>query len=336
MKIDKIDTKKKTIIITPETKDDLWLLDSIIEKGDLISGTTTRKIKKGDSNEKQSVSKKKITLEIKAEEIKLSENSLRINGKTIIEKEDIPKDSYHTIDIQPNSKIKITKTEILNIQIKKLKESSKERPKILIAVMDREEASFALMMEYGFDYLGDIKGIVQKKNDYGKKQKTNDFYKEIANQIEEYAKRYKTNKIILASSSFWKDEVAKRTKLKLTLATCNTTGKEGINEVLKRPEIKKVIEEEASFKEADLVEKLLEKISKQEPNSYGLKEVEQAITNRAIKQLLILDNLIKKDGIKQLMKDTEKIKGEVHIISHKSDAGKKLKGLSGIASINRF
>ena len=349
MQITEQDFRKGFVEIKTESLDDLWVLSHIIDKSDFISSRTSRKIKIGDETDrKKKASKKLFYLKIQVEEVKFHKyaNSLRISGKVTEEKENIPKGSYHTLEINDDSSLKIQKEKFLNFQVKKLKEASKQKKsKILICILERDEAGFALMKGYGYEYLGEIQGNVQKKS-VEEKQKPS-FYKEVIKKLEEYDKRDQLDHIILASPAFWKEDLMKELKSsiknKITLATVNSFGKSGINEVLKRDEIKKVMHEDRIHKETELVEELLKEISKDKLAIYGIKETKKASDMNAIKTLLVSDSLIHKyrqednyEKIDKIMRSTESSKGEVHIISTEHEAGKKLKGLGGIGGILRY
>jgi len=349
MKILKSDFKKGFAEIKIESLDDLWILSHIIDNNDVVSSKTTRKIKIGDEQDRNKrVSKKQFYLKIRVEDIKFHKysNSLRISGKVIEEKQDISKGSYHTLDIEENSTLKIQKEKFLQYQIKKLKEASQQkRAKILICILERDQACFAIIKDYGYDYLGEIEGKVQKKA--VEEKQTQSFYKEVIKKLEEYDKRYSLDHIILASPAFFKDDLMKelnsQIKNKITLATVNSFGKSGINEVLKRDEINKVMHHERITRETKLVEELLTEISKDNLAVYGIRETSKASKAGAIKTLLITDDIIHKyrqenkyEKVDGIMKTTDSSKGEVHIISTDHEAGKKLKGLGGIAAILRY
>lgn len=349
MKIIFKNLKKGEIKVKAENLDDLWYLSNIIDKGDLIKGSTVRKLKLGnDEQRKSQIIKKPVTLSINVEKIEFSKYSdtLRASGKIIEAPEDIPKNSYHTIEIKENSIILIAKPKWFSYQIKKLEESSKDiQLKVLICVFDREEASFALLKRYGYDFLTGLSGDVQKKQVEEKKEST--FYKQITKQMQDYCKKYNIKHIILASPAFWKEYLLKEMPSELkkitTQATCSDTGKKGIEEVLKRPEVISVLKEEQAIKEAKLVEELLKEIAKNKLAVYGIKETKKAAEYGAIKVLLVSDELIHKlrqeddfEKLDNIMKITDSAKGEIHIISTEHESGKKLAGLGGIGAILRY
>ncbi len=350
MKLIHTDFKKGEVKVKIENLDDLWYLNQIVEKKDLVKGKTLRKIKIGEETQrKQKVEKKAIFLLIEVEKVEFSKTSnvLRILGTVKQAPEDVPLGSHHTFNVEENTIISIIKQKWLKFHVDRLKEASKESSsKILICVHDREEAYFALMKKYGYQLLAGIKGNVAKKADV--KQVESNFYNEILRQLEDYNDRYNLNKIIIASPAFWKEELMKEIsneelKNKIILATCSSVGENAINEVIKRPETSEALKQDRIAKEYKLVEDLFAEISKNNLASYGLKETKDAAESGAVRHLLITDSFIQKKRMEEkygeiefIMKTVDSTKGEITIISSDHEAGKKLDGLGGIAAILRY
>jgi protein pelota len=348
MKIIYQNLKKGIIKLKSENIDDLWYLSHIIDRHDLIKTQTIRKIKLGKEEERTTkIIKKKVTLTIRTEKIEFKDNILRISGIVTEGPEDIPKAAHHSFKIEENDIITITKEKWLRFQLDKLKEATETKiPPILICILDREEVIFALSKPRGYKILSSIKGEVTKKEERATAK--GGFYQEIIKSLKEYANRYKINNIIVASPAFWKEDLMKEIKdkelkEKIVLAACSSVDKGAINEVLKRPEMREVLKQVRSAKEIKLVEELLEEIAKQGKSAYGIDEVELAANAGAITQLLITDSYIAKmreqekyNRVDNIMKITDKTKGNINIISSEHEGGKKLDGLGGIAAILRF
>lgn len=340
--------KQGTAKIEVQTQDDLWYLSHIIDSGDFIKGKTLRKIQKGTEDKSKQI-KKAVFLKIQAEKIEFSKTTavLRVGGKVVEGPEDISKGSWHSFNVEPGTVLTIEKQQWLSFQIEKLKEACKSKnPKIIICVFDREEAYFALMKKYGYELLSHLKGKVQKKAVEEKIKPS--FYSEIIKQLEEYNKRHNLEKIILGSPAFWKEELMKELKNselkpKIVLATCSSASKNGIDEVLKRPETTEALREERAAKEINFVENVLSEISKEGNVAYGLKEVKQAAIAGAVETLLVTDELIQKfrekekyEKLDSIMKIVDASKGSIAIISSEHEGGKKLAGLGGIAALLRY
>jgi protein pelota len=340
--------KKQEIKLKTENLDDIWYLSHIIDKNDLIKGKTIRKIKLGDDQDRNvKIIKKPVFLKINVEKLEFNPDSLRVSGKITEGPEDISLGSYHTFHVEENTTLTIIKDKWLKFQLDKLKESSEDKAsKILITVMDREDVIFALMQKKGFKVLSSLKGDVQKK-DIEQTTKSN-FYEDIIKKIKGYDKRYEFSKIILASPIFWKEELIKELKdtdlkKKIIQATCSSADNNGISEVLKRPETQEALKQDRIAKEVNIVEELLREISKDDKAVYGLKHTEDAVHAGAVEKLIITDGFIQKQREKEsyeqvdsMLKNTESLKGEIHIISSEHEGGKKLDGLGGIAGLTRY
>ena len=219
----------------------------------------------------------------------------------------------------------------------------------MVVIVDRDSVGFALLKNYGFDFLNEISGDVEKK-EYDKKQPSKEFFSEAVEELIAYVKRYDIKSLIIASPAFWKEDFLKILSKKNSaiaklsvLATCNDTGQNGVEEVLKRPEVKSVLAKERASKEIELVEKLLYEISKDNLAAYGIKEVKKAAELKAIKTLLILDSYLiearqsgKYKELDELMRMIDSLGGEIVIISSEHEGGLKLKGLGSIAALLRY
>ena len=292
---------------------------------------------------------KPIFLKIEVEKVEFSKytNVLRVSGVIKAAPEDVPLGEHHTFNIGDSTAITIIKEQWLKYQIGKLKEACTEKKSsLIICVHDREEAYFALLKKYGYEILTHIKGEVQKKREENIKKEN--FYLAIINKLKEYVDRYKIKQIIMASPAFWKEDLMKELKddelrQKIVLATCSSATKNGIEEVIKRPEVKEALKQERAAKEINKVEELFTEIAKSNLAVYGLKETETAAEIGAVRELLITDRLIQKSRsenfyfqVEKIMKTVDKTRGEVEIISSEHEGGKRLDGLGGIAALLRF
>jgi len=346
MKIIAKNLKQGEVKIAAETAEDVWHLSQLIDKGDTVKGKTTRKIKTTEEGEatKKSIF---IALEVEKVEYSTSTNALRINGKILEGPEDVPRGSYQTLPVEPGTTLKIIKQHWYDYQLKRLQEATEAaKLNVLICVFDREEAFFALMKRAGYELISKLSGDVARKRVETKVKMP--FYEQIIKQLEEYDKRYKLHYIVLASPSFWKEELFKTLKnddlkKKVIQATCSSSDARAIDEVLKRDEVKSALKQQRASTELVLVETVLTEISKDGPVAYGMKSVNEAAQAGAIKTLLVTDSLIQKfrqddnfDKLNGIMRTVDKQKGQVVVISGDHDGGKKLDGIGGVAALLRY
>lgn len=339
--------RKGTAILRITDLEDLWYLSHLIDPGDFVRGKTTRKMKIG-ADDQAKVTRKTITLTIEAEDIELSPagNVLKINGKIKEGPDDIPKGSYHSLSLEEGTEFSLEKVQWLQYQKQKLQEASEKKYKYLICIHDREEALFALTKSFGFEVLTKIKGQVPKKAKTN--EVTKDFYQEIINTLSTYWKRYNPESIIVASPAFYKEDLLKKVtdkelKIKIVLAICSDVSEKALDEVIKRPELEKVLKSSRAREEELLMDELLSEINKNNLAVYGWEEVKKASTGGAINKLLLTDNFIKKrreqgkyEEVDEIMKHTDHLKGEIHLLTSEQEGGKKLDGLGGIAALTRY
>ncbi len=350
MKLIHSNLKKGEAKILTQNLDDLWYLSTIIEPKDLVSGKTFRKIKATSNEEKsKDATKKSVFLKIQVEKVEFSKytNILRVSGVIKEAPEDIPLGEHHTFNVDDNTAITLIKQQWLKYQFDKLKEAcSEKKSSLIICVLDREEAYFALFKKYGYEILAHFEGEVEKKREENTKKEN--FYLKIINKMKEYVDRYQIKQIIVGSPAFWKEDLMDELKdydlkQKIILATCSSATKNGIDEVIKRPEVRQALKQERAANEMNKVEELFAEIGKNNLFAYGLKETEKASSMGAIKELLITDSFIQKSrtenfykDIENIMKTVDKTKGDIVIISSEHEGGSRLDGLGGIGAILRF
>jgi len=348
MKLIHKDIKKGIIKISIDNKNDLWYLSTIIDKGDFVKGKTIRKIKIGEGKEsKIKIVKKPVFLKISIEKIDYSPEVLRIGGNITDGPEDVSRGSHHSFSLKEGKEITIIKEKWLKFQIDKIEEACEEASApIVLCVFDREEAFFAKLVKKGYEPLSAMKGDVAKKGD--ETIKGTNFYAKIISQLKDYLERFKSSHAIVASPSFWKDEMMKELKddslkKKIILATVSSVGKTSFNELIKRDEVKSALKSERFAKEMNLVENIMAGISKGGLAAYGIDEVKNAVDSGAVSTLIVSDNLIKKsrkedkyEAIEKMLKSVESMDGEVFIVSSEHEGGKKLDGIGGIGALLRY
>ncbi|WP_459201625.1 mRNA surveillance protein pelota [Methanococcus sp. CF] len=345
MKIIQEIPEKNIIKLIPENLDDLWHLSNIIQPFNAVYAVTERRTEdKGDKLRADRGTKRKVFLGIKAEKINFHEdfNRLRISGQIIHAPDDIPLGSYHTIDIEPLLQVSIQKNwKKWDIDRLKDAEDSSKKPKVVVVIMDDSEADIYLIREFGIKELASIKSGVSKKLDYKQNEQAKfSYYSDIINSISEYE-----GKILFAGPGFGKNNIQNYISEKhkslapnVVVESANHTGKSGLSEILKSGIIDKIYGEARISKETQIIEKLLEEISKKGLAAYGIESVNNAMNYSAIETLLLTDEYLRRNrrNIEELINSVENINGNILIISTEHDAGKQLKALGGISALLRF
>ncbi len=336
--------KQNWVKVRINSMDDLWVLSQIITKDSIISGRTTRRI---SPTEKDS-SKKTVFLKIKVEKIEFHKYSdvLRVGGEITEAPEEIELHSHHTFNLSPGSIIKIEK-QFNKWEVEKLKNAEKHsvKPKLMIGVISQGECEIALMKEYSLEFIGSIKKNLPGKKDENYEKAREQFYKETVKELERIGKEKNLKMILVGGNSIIIDIFKKYLPKNSIIHTCIVSGdgRTGIHEMIKKGFVDNYARNLRFTREARLVEELLEGIRKNERVAYGIKEVEEKISQGNIRVLLVSSAFLQKTRqennykkLNELMQKTEKLKGEVEIISSEHEQGKKLKALGGIAALLRY
>lgn len=350
MRIVHQDTKKGIIEILPETLDDLWHLSHLIEPGDLLSSRTTRRIQDttGERLRSDRGIKKTFFMSIRVESINFHRYTGKLRATGVIEKgpEDlIPLGSHHTLDLKLKNPVKIQKEKWSRWHLKRIKNSVKASkiPKALVVVIEDDNADIGILRQYGVEYYGPIIGGVSGKRmvQKNRQQIIEKFYDQIIETINTFQG---IEGIVIAGPGFGKNdfhqyleqkhrEVAKKSILESTGAG----GRAGIREVLQKGLLEDMATEGRIAEEMRVMTEALQEIGKTSNLvTYGKKEVETASQAGAVKQLLVVDELVREPDVEKIMNTTENLGGKVMVISSEHEGGKQLQALGGIAALLRY
>jgi len=339
----KVDLKENLIELIPESLDDLWFLERIIEKGDLVSGTSERKIKAEEGRKAEKII---IWVEIEAEKIEFHESfkQLRISGpmKAMKPIEFFEANSFHSIEIGIKNKIRMKKKKIKQFQLDSIEKAVKNtgRNKLLLVVLDDEEAVIAEATEKGIKTKTVIKAGKQGKRFKQEKTKENKYFEELIKKITEE----KSTRVLIAGPGFTKSDFKKflgnkNIKLNAVFENTNSVGKTGLNELLKNGTIEKIMKESLLIKENKKMEEIMIEARKEKSLiEYGLKEIKKAAENGAVEELIVSDKKFfeERGEIQELMEKVESFKGKIMLFSSEHEAGEYLNGFGGIIAVLRF
>lgn len=341
MKILKKDLKNGLVVVSPENLDDLWHLDKVIEEGDLVSASTTRKFV-ADSGKSE---RKRVNVSIRVESLELDASSERLHLLGTIEsgrpEKYVSLGAHHSIDVGFGLSIGIIK-QWKKHHLQRLDEAVKasKRPKLVIVALDDEEAEVALVLDSGVRSLASIRsGKSGKQFEGGSKQ--GDYFSEVLGAL----KRASAGKVVVAGPGFVKDDFKEfcdekepGLSKKILVEGAGSGGSSGVKEVIKRGIVERVASDARLSRETLLVERVLKEIACEGAVSYGLKPVEKAIQCGAVEILLVSEDFFQKNRVKaeKLMVMAGNVRAKSHIINSEEEPGKKLDALGGVAALLRF
>jgi protein pelota len=341
MKVLKIDKKSMEIQCIVESLDDLWHLEKILHKGDIVFGSTDRKIKPAKEGEKAQRINLFIELEVIDSHFQEFGENLRINGIILGGKpeEYIELKAHQSIEIKVGEKIKIVKKELKQWEIDRIKkaEETSATSKLLVVLLDDEQAELAFVNNFAIN-----KKAVIKEKKLGKRyeQEKSTYFEEIFEKI----KLLEPKKILLAGPGFVKENLKKYIddkKIKglpsVLTEGVSSTGDSGFNELIKQGKLEKVESKLTLSKESQTIEEFLEKVSK-ERAEYGIDSVKNAIMLGAAEKVILSETYLmqNRDEAESILDIAEKTGSTTEIISSKNPQEKQIHSFGGVVCTLRY
>jgi len=330
--------------LTPESDEDIWHIERVLEPGDVVKSRSLRRFK---PSEGESGDKRAVTVELIAEKVEFHEGTgkLRVTGKIRggNPEEYVQIGSYHTIEIMPGEQLTIQKS-WKKYQLDRLKQAQSEsrRPKLAIVVMDDEKATIALVKGYGVRLVCEIENKASKRDSQKVfQQAVNKYYGAIMAKISKYKHR-----IIVAGPGFDKDNFKKfvagedeELLKRLSFESCSNSEISGIYELMRHGIVSKMAGQERAVRELSLITDFVSAASKEDGLvAYGRKAVNAAVEFGAVENMLVNDELLRADkDIEVLVNKFEESTGlQAHVFNSQEYAGKQLEGFGGIAASLKF
>jgi protein pelota len=339
MKIVKFDRKRNYLELLPSTFDDLWHLSGVIEKNDIVRGSSERKIKPKEEGVKPF--RQKLFVEIEVEKTELSEHgpSLRVSGVLIGGKpeEFIDLKSHHSLEISPNTILKLEKKHLHNWQLERLKKAESSRGTgITTVILDDEYADFYEIRDFRHEHLARIRLAKRGKRFSEEEGKPFEGIKKLLDER-------KPEFLAIAGPGFEKELLHKflsenRFAAEIVVISLSSGGITGLNELLKSEAFAKASGRMQIAEETKRIEQLFEALAKDTPHAYGLESVKKAALIGAVAELMVSEEIFhrQREETEAIMQAVEKASGKVHVISSDSEARKKLDAIGGIAALLRY
>ena len=330
MKIISKNLREQLVKVQVETLEDLWHLEHVLELGDLVTARTLRKASVKSGGEYEYADKRPMILTIRLEKMEFKRDSgvLRLNGPIVEGPDDVPKQSHHSMQIDVNDTLTIRKERWKAYQLDRLEKARVKKPLLLICVLDREEADFAMLKESGIE----MKASIENYN----KENMEGYYDKIIS----YLKGQEVQTIVLAGPGFERENLLKyinskerELARKIILEHSSATGINGVHEILKKS-ANRILRETRIAKESEYVNEILKRMKTDDLVVYGPKETAKAIEAGAVETLFVSQE--KLSDFEKLMEAEEKMRGAVVIIGSDHELGGQFLHLGGIAGFLRF
>jgi protein pelota len=322
--------------------DDLWHLYNIISPGDMVFAVTYRREEgKADKIRSERGEKRRMRLGIRVEKVEFHEFDDRLRVLGVIEEGPQDLGSHHTFNLEEGEVLSIVKERWTDAQMKWVKRAVEDarRPRIVFVSMDYDEASVAVMRQFGLQEAAHI--LVPSSGKMYSSKGEGDYYGEVVDKVVQIAGE--GTPLIILGPGFAKEtllhtgkERAPETFGKARVFHTGQSGMAGITELMKRGIAGSVLEDSRVAMEVQLVETVLSEISTDGAVAYGDAEVSMAVEASAVETLLVLDSLVRNKDQDRLMRAVESQGGRVVVVSEYHDAGRELDSIGGFAALLRY
>ncbi|CAK9436306.1 uncharacterized protein LODBEIA_P08640 [Lodderomyces beijingensis] len=375
--------KDKNVVVTliPEDSEDLWYLFNLVKKGDTVQLLTHRNVKKGNQNQitkgKAKMEKILVKLRLLVEEIDYiaSDSAMRINGKSLLQQEFVPLNSYHTAEVELNKEISIVKENWDEYDMTLLNDlcSIEKKADIGAVVLQEGVAHVCYVTEQMTVLQTKIeKSIPRKNKEYGTRdleKAMTSFFNMIIQAILRHFDFDKLKVVILASPGFLARTLYDRliqectnlqnstgssketkkfqsviaNKNKILVAHSSTGYLQGLEEVLSDPQSQKKLADTKFLEESEVLSKFQRALNEDDGRAwYGLDEIQKALQMDAIRFLMISDALFQNDDIDirrmyiDLCETAKSMGAKVYIFSSLHESGIQLNQLTGVAALLKY
>ena len=343
MRITGRDPSGEGIRVQIETDEDIWHLYNVIEVGDLVTASTTRREEKAaDKIRAERAEKKRMTLGVRIEKMEFSEDDLRLKLLGTIETGPQDIGQHHTLILETGDSLLITKRHWRETQLERLRRAVEDskKPRILFVSLDQDDATVAVLRQFGLKEVVNVRSGRSGKQ-YAEKPQADGYHEEILSKLEPLVEP--NMPVVILGPGFEKESLADDLKKarpdlfsKLHVYHTGQCGMAGVNELIKTGMGSEILRESSVGAEMEAVEKLMTEIARNGLGTYGTQQVRDAAMAGAVEKLLVLDSKIREQDLDDVVRAVESQKGTVIVVSGQHDGGKELAALGGMGAILRY
>ncbi len=343
MRILNEDASAGSMRIQIETDEDIWHLYNVIEVGDLVTASTTRREEKSaDKLRAERAEKKRMTLGVRIEKIEFSEDDLRLKLLGTIENGPQDIGQHHTLIFENGDSMTIEKRHWRDTQIERLRRavSESKKPRIVFVSLDQDEATVAVLRQFGLKEITTVRSGRSGKQ-YAEKPSVDNYHAEISSKVVPLMEP--NMPLVLLGPGFEKETLAEDLKKidpetfkKVYVYHTGQSGMCGINELMKAGMGADVLRESSVGCELEAVEQLMTEIARNGNATYGPQQVMDAALAGAVEKLLVLDSKVREQDLDDVVRAVESQKGTVIVVSGQHDGGKQLAAIGGMGALLRY
>uniref|UniRef100_A0A7I4YA70 Protein pelota homolog n=1 Tax=Haemonchus contortus TaxID=6289 RepID=A0A7I4YA70_HAECO len=353
------------VALIPEDSEDMWHIYNLIRVGDVVRSKTIRKVVTETSTGTTSSQRMHTVLTISVEAIDFDPgaNALHLKGRNIQENDLVKLGAYHTLDLEPNRKFTLEKTEWDTIDIERLDTALDPAAQADVAAVVLHEGMAHVCL------LTPAMTLVRAKIDMQIPRKRKGFTSQHDKGIQRFLDAVSAafmrhvdfnviKCVLIASRGFLKEQfldhllryadaqgkkITTEQRGKFMLTHSSSGFKHALKEVLEDPAVAIRLADTKAQAEVKALNTFYELMSTEPDRAfYGYKHVCMANKEQAIETLLLSDSLFRSQDLAtrkryvELVESVREQNGTVLIFSSMHVSGEQLSLLTGCAAILRF
>jgi len=344
------DLRHGVVKLVPESSDDIWLLSTVLQPGDLVRAKTLREIHFGDRGSGRS-SRVPMILTVRVEKIEFQPFTTRLRVRGVVvegpEKYGVV-GKYHTLSVDAGTEVTVIKPQGWSTSVLEKLEKQGLGEAALIVAIDYDEYAIAVLRGQGVKIVDTGSLRLPGKDDPSWGERLEEALNVIAKRVADVAAREKPLIIVVAGPGSLKESLAEKIRARLPGARVDTDnvsmgGEPGVYEELRRGLAREVLKEAASIVAERIIEEFERRLAR-EPSrvAYTLDMVEKAVDSGAAEEILLLDELLHSPDpgirarVESLLRKADATRAKIHFVSLESPVGYKLKALGGILALLRY
>lgn len=338
----RIDQRNKSgsMEITPEHQDDIYVLSSVIDPGDMVTSSTTRKVQIDVKTQQRMVLVLKIKIE--AINVDLESSTIYLKGRTVLMNEHVKLGSYHTIDVTVGQPFELEKDEWPALSIRQLREAAKPQPEVIFIVFYERECVVSMVTRNRVT-------IILKQEIKNKK------FTNILKTLEKHVG--KISLFVIASTfeirnEFHKAVSASKELRKALGSFCvvkvppecrGCPNSKVINTILTDKDLSKVFQGVQYIDDLREMDNFLVGFAKgSDLVCVGMKDIREAMEYGALERVMVTDERIKPNEVTQrremeaFCKEAQAMNCKISVIPVAHFSGEKLREMGGICAMLKF
>lgn len=331
-----------------QTPSDLWRLSRLLVPGDQVGSVTTRRDSDAPADTPAAQrSRRTLFLTVEVERVEFHEFSghLRVTGPITGDTPEAGR--YHTLDLEVGADVTVTKSLLTPSDRTLLEEGLRnpEEPVLLVVSADTSSSAVVRLKGRSVELVDerDSRGLGK----YGRTRSSGG-EKDREGYVEELLKVLvpelaRVQGVVISGPGFLKEELARRLgervpewKGRVRVFGTSESGLPGVHELLRSGKAAEALSASVVAREEATVERLLRALGAGGMSSVGDREVSSAVQASAVQTLLVLEDRLRERGVQDLVESAHRSQSEVLIVRADGEAGRRLRGLGGVAALLRY